>query len=450
MRRFCQNSCVTAESGHPYTDSGRATNHDLRARTWKALVVLRSIMRRQNTANTPGQGGWVGNVVAAVAGSIISALPVFMIAALAPQIRTSLDFSVITLGALIALYYLCAAFSSVPLSWLVEAIGATRAMRAGGLITAALLLLIALFAYGIPALALLIALAGLVSGGIQPATNLFLIRRIPSEHRGLAFGFKQAAVPCAVMVSGLAVPVLALTLGWRWTLGIMAVVVLIASLCLPHSQTSFSEYRKRAPVPPLAKNDLLYLVALTLGFGLGIVAASSLSTFAVTALSASGFSYGMAGILASLGGAVAAITRAVVGIQADHRIRFPFRVIPVMLGLGAVGYALVALATTLGLAPLLLVALVLTFSLGWGWNGLFSFGVATQFPTQAARATALTSIGGRAGGVIGPFIFGFVATHASFGWAWLIAALAAGGGAAIIMATQHHARKRESRQDCST
>src|SRR5699024_12145919 len=117
------------------------------------------------------------------------------------------------------------------------------------------------------------------------------------------------------------------------------------------------------PLPPWTKTDFVYLIALPVGFGLGGVAASSLSTFAVTALSASGFSYGMAGILASLGGAVAAITRAGVGIQADHRIRFPFRIIPIMLGLGAVGYALVALATTFSLAPLLLVALVLAFSL---------------------------------------------------------------------------------------
>src|SRR5699024_10013750 len=133
------------------------------------------------------QTGWSGNVVAAVVGSIISALPVYMIAALAPQIRTTLDFSVTVLGALIALYYLCAALGSVPMSRLVEAIGATRAMRAGGLITAFLLLVIAMFAHSVPALALPMALAGLVSGGIQPATNLFLIRRIPGEHRGLAF-----------------------------------------------------------------------------------------------------------------------------------------------------------------------------------------------------------------------------------------------------------------------
>src|SRR5699024_4464238 len=157
------------------------------------------------------------------------------------------------------------ALGSVPMSRLVEAIGATRAMCAGGLSTAALLLLIALFAHGVPALALPMALAGLVSGGIQPATNLFLIRRISSEHHGLAVGFNQAAVPCAVMVSGLAVPALALTLGWRWTLGIMAAVVLVASLCLPRSQISFSEYRKRPPVPPLAQGDLVYLIALTVG-----------------------------------------------------------------------------------------------------------------------------------------------------------------------------------------
>lgn len=395
-------------------------------------------MTTQPATNTSEQDGWTGNVVAAVTGSILSALPVFMVAALAPQIRQSLDFNATVLGAVLALYYLCAALGSVPLSRLVEAVGAARAMRAGGLVTALLLLLIALLTHGLAALALLVALAGVVSSGIQPATNLFLIRRIPGRHRGLAFGFKQAAVPSAVMVSGLAVPVVALTLGWRWTLGLMAVAVLVASLLMPRSQTSFSEYRKRPPVPPIARRDFIYLIILTIGFGLSIVAASALSTFAVTALSSSGIDYGTAGILAALGGAVAAFTRATVGIQADGRLRSPFTVIPVMLGSGAIAYGLIALATALNWTPLLLVALVAAFSLGWGWNGLFSFAVATRFPTQAARATALNSIGGRAGGVIGPFIFGFIATHGSFAMAWLIAAIAAGTGAIIIVLAQRY------------
>lgn len=144
--------------------------------------------------------------MAAVAGSVLSALPVFLVAALAPQIRASLHFGVNIFGAVIALYYLTAALGSLPLSRLVEAVGATRALRGGSLITAVRFLLLAILARGVMSLAVLVALAGLVSAAIQSATNLFLIRRIPADRQGLAFGLKQAAVPSAVVLSCASMP----------------------------------------------------------------------------------------------------------------------------------------------------------------------------------------------------------------------------------------------------
>ena len=35
------------------------------------------------------------------------------------------------------------------------------------------------------------------------------------DRQGLAFGIKQSAIPAAVLISGLALPVLAIPLGWR-------------------------------------------------------------------------------------------------------------------------------------------------------------------------------------------------------------------------------------------
>ena len=368
----------------------------------------------------------------AVASSVLSALPVFLVAALAPEIRASLHFDIASFGAVIALYYLSAALGSLPLSRLVEAVGATRALRGCAAITAVLLLLVAVLARDVVSLGVLMALAGLMSAAMQPATNLFLIRRVPAARRGLAFGLKQAAVPLAVVLSGLAVPALALTLGWRWAFGIIAVLALVASAFMPRARTSFAAYRAQAPIPALGRGDVIYLVILTVGFGLGVASASALSAFAVTALTAAGQSHASAGLLTSLGGLAAAATRVGVGAQADHRLRAHLVVIPVMLLLGTAAYGLLALATA-SIGALLVPSLLFAFAAGWGWNGLFSLAIATRYPEQAARATAITSIGGRAGGVVGPFVFGVVVSHGSYTGAWLIAAGATALGAAIVL-----------------
>ncbi len=49
----------------------------------------------------------------------------------------------------------------------------------------------------------------------QPAINLFMAEQVPLERQGLAFGIKQSAIPGAILVSGLALPLIALPLGWR-------------------------------------------------------------------------------------------------------------------------------------------------------------------------------------------------------------------------------------------
>lgn len=46
--------------------------------------------------------------------------------------------------------------------------------------------------------------------------------------RGFAFGVKQSAVPLTAMLAGLAVPVFAVTVGWRWAFGAAAALGLFA------------------------------------------------------------------------------------------------------------------------------------------------------------------------------------------------------------------------------
>lgn len=373
------------------------------------------------------------DIFAVVVTSVFSSLAVFLVAALALQIRESLHFGVAGLGVIVSLYYLSAALSSVPLSRLVEAVGALRAMRWGCLLMSALLLILAGTARSFWDLALLMAAAGALSSGLQPATNLFLIRRVPRAHHGFAFGIKQAAVPMAVLLGGFSVPVFALTVGWRWAFVVAAVLALVASITMPRSQTSFAEYRSRPPIPRLGRGATVNLILLAVGFGLGVAAASALSAFVVTAAAAAGQSKATAGLLASLGGFAAACSRIAVGFHADRGRRAHLVMVALMLGLGAVAYVMLAMATA-EVPELLIPGIVLAFAAGWGWNGLFNLAIVKRYPSQAARATGITSVGARTGGVAGPFVFGLVATHVSYGAGWLIAAVSAMSGALIILA----------------
>ena len=57
--------------------------------------------------------------------------------------------------------------------------------------------------------------AGWGNGVGQPASNDLIARAVSSTRHGLAYGTKQAAIPLATMVAGIAVPVVAIPLGWR-------------------------------------------------------------------------------------------------------------------------------------------------------------------------------------------------------------------------------------------
>lgn len=159
---------------------------------------------------------------------------------------------------------------------------------------------------------------------------------------------------------------------------------------------------------------------------------SALSTFTVTAAVASGQAEAVAGLLAVLGGGIAAATRIGVGVHADHSSRAHLVVVATMLGIGTSAYLMLALSAG-HLPGLLLPGIILAYAAGWGWNGLFNLAITTKYPAQAARATGITAVGGRTGGVIGPLVFGIVAAHGSYTLAWLLTAAAAAIATLIIL-----------------
>lgn len=356
------------------------------------------------------------------------------------QIRSSLDFGPKTLGIVISIYYAGAAAGSLPCGMLAETVGGLRVMRIAIVFAAIVLASIAAFAHSSLELGCLLFFAGVISSAVMPATNLFLARRVPSAKQGTAFGIKQAAQPSAALIGGLAVPALAVTVGWRWAFVAASALSIVTAMIISKPRTSLAAYRAsrvardRAGVPR-------YLVVLAVGFGLGIFSAISLNAFMVSSAVASGFSKVDAGLLAAAAGATAIVVRITSGFRADRRGRAHLPAVASLLGIGVIGYGGIAAGSATGLHWLFVAGALIAFGAGWGWNGLFNLAIVRSHLEAPARATATTQVGGRLAAALGPLVFGAVASHGSYTAAWLITAASAMAGAGIIVYGRHLLRQ---------
>jgi prepilin signal peptidase PulO-like enzyme (type II secretory pathway) len=115
------------------------------------------------------------------------------------------------------------------------------------------------------------------NGVIQVAANLAIFDGVAISRYGVAYGVKQAAVPMASVLSGIALPVIGLVFGWRWGFVLAAVLALVLVVSVPHFDTSQTEKRGEPSVgrmPP----SLLFLAVAGLT---GAVAGNGIALFIV-------------------------------------------------------------------------------------------------------------------------------------------------------------------------
>jgi MFS family permease len=170
-------------------------------------------------------------------------------------------------------------------------------------------------------------------------------------------------------------------------------------------------------------------VLLALGIGLGSTAASPLGSFLVESSVVAGLRVETAGLLLALGSATNIVIRIVFGRLADGMSGGRLLLVAAMLGIGVVGFALLAT----GESALILPGVLLAFGAGWGWPGLFNFAVVKTNPTAPAAATGITQTGASAGAAIGPLVFGLVVEAASYDAAWLVSGVVALAALAAIL-----------------
>jgi predicted MFS family arabinose efflux permease len=361
----------------------------------------------------------------AVIGSTV--LPVFLAGALGPQIGDEAGFDTGGLGWMIAAFFAAGALSSAMLGRLAERIGAHRALRLGSAGSAVAQLLIAATPARLPLLTIALFAAGLANTMAQPAANIVVSQRIPLERQGIAMAVKQSAIPAATIVAGLAVPLVGLTIGWRWAFVGGAVLAALASRSA-RSVTDLPTRPTDGPVSSAAESPVV-LVILALGAWLAAGHATMIAGFLVDSGEHAGLSPSVAGLMLSVGSVSGITSRLLLGSYVDRHTVRALTLVVILLAAGA-GAALLLAPQK----PLLhVVATPLMFATGWAWPGLFNLAVVRARADRPGAATGVTQTGTYLGAVTAPLAFGaLVEATDSYATGWVFAAAWALLAAAVM------------------
>lgn len=377
---------------------------------------------------------WVRVLTAVTCAATVAMLPVFLLGATAPAVRADLHFDAWHLGVAVSAFWVAMAVGGLAGGRIAQTVGARAATWAGVAIAAASLGGIAA-APSWTAVVCFAAAGGIATSLVTPAGDMAVFAATPTSRLGIAYGVKQAALPAASLLAGVGVPVLVLTVGWRWAFLAAILVAVPALAILP----------RRLPVGPAAEPAtgrgtrtgrpprLHDVTPVAVAVGLAMAAVSATGAFYIESAVSGGIPAGTAGVLLAFGGVLGIAGRFLISWRLS-RLPRPYLVVAVLLvlgGLGSAGFG-VAGATAGGGAVVLAVATVPAFAAGWGWNGLLTQTVVASHPEAPARASAYIVVGAAVGGVLGPTLFGLVVTAAGYRPAWLCCAAALGLGAAVL------------------
>jgi MFS family permease len=357
-------------------------------------------------------------MLASVLTTVSSVYPAFLAGALGPELRSSIDISEAFFGVVIGGFFVGSALGSIGLGRLGEYLGARRMITVSLLTTATVTGLIAAFVRDGWMLVAALCVAGFANSGCQTAANKLLSQSIEPRRLGFAMAVKQSGMPGATLLGGLAVPAIALTVGWPWAYAaasVLAIVALGVVLRFAPDDGPKVQRAKNSELRELASTRSTLLIAATAAF-FSAAAAGTLGSWLTSSATDAGWSSGGAGILLSVGSISGIASRLVLGWLADRRQRLPMMTAARFLALGALGAALLAprLEWTHALGA------VVAFGAGWSWPALFNLAVVRTNAGAAAKATGVTQTGVYVGVVTGPIVMGQLVERSGYGLGWTV------------------------------
>ena len=358
--------------------------------------------------------------------TVATVFPGFLIGALSVQVSDEFDVSEATYGWGLGSFFLAATAGSIVMGRLAQRIGPRNQIVIALGASATAQLGLAAFAESFAAVVGFLMVAGFMNSAVQTAVNLALARA-QLTRLGLAMALKQSGMPSAALLSGFAVPVLALTVGWRWAYvsgAGLALVALTAVRIVIEPLPRDALTRSAAPASSRRSLTLAALTGTFLAFSAG-----SLNAWVVSSGVDAGISPGVAGLMLSLGAGSGIALRLVSGLRSDSMTMAPFRAGGLTALVGAIGMA--ALASRV--AGLHVAATILAFGGGWIWPVFTNFGVVRTNAAAAGAATGVTQMGVYVGVFTAPLVTGQLIDRSGYQLMWLVVAAAAVIGAAIAL-----------------
>lgn len=358
-------------------------------------------------------------VIPAFVATTAAMMPGFLVAGFAVQIRADIGLTLTGLGLLIGTFFGMAALASPIMGRLSETIGWARALRLAAALTTVSLAGVGWVANTTWLVAVFFVVGGVASSLGQIASNLAVARCVAPAKQGLVFGLRHASVPAAAFLAGIAVPTIALTVGWRWGFRGATLFAVIAALSVPRREQPHVINPPPGPNTPRTGKAmtatpprLLILLAIAVGLGTGGV--DTVAAFVVSYAVEVGVGENTAGLILAIGSLAGITSRVIAGWLIDHIRHADLTAVATMISTGAAGIILL----NFGGRPGLYIGAMLAFAAGWGWAGLFTFAVVKDNPAAPAAASGVTQTGKYIGAALGAPIFGTIADRVSFTAAW--------------------------------
>ena len=349
----------------------------------------------------------------------IGVMPSFAFGPLAPFVLDEFDLNLATLGLLTTSFNVGTAVMSRAAGRAVDRFGARNLTVMMLLGTAAASTMI-WRARAVWWLLLASLVAGCAYAIANPATNVSIATLFSRKRKPVALGIKQAGVSVGSLLSGVILPPIALSFGWRGAVGILAVAAVVIAtaiwIWLPET--------KRSPTPEIAEPRQRSMVVLAVyAFFTACGTSSFLAYLAVYLQDEAGFSITAAGLAYGLAG----------GIAIGGRVFWGWGFDPVLSSRSWAGLLLIATVGILVSVLMLLapaaafLAWIAVFLLGTcvlSWSALFAVAVSSLAGTaRPATATGLAYVGFYAGLAASPPLFGaIVDATGGFTSAWMMTA----------------------------
>ncbi|MSQ19600.1 MAG: MFS transporter [Betaproteobacteria bacterium] len=277
-----------------------------------------------------------------------------------------------------------------------------------------------------PLLVVAAVLIGSGNGFTGPVSSYILVERTPRAVLSLVLSIKQTGVPVGGGIAGALIPLMALTVGWRESLGLAAMVYLVCLIALQPLRNQYDQQRDRTVRIGVTDTVRQMKSALKLTWEHPRLRVLSLACFAYVAVqwvvltfmvsllhTRLGYSLVTAGLVFSATQLTGIPGRLLWGVLGD-RVRSPMALLGWLgLVMGVLAAIIGSWSTSWSLEWILLVSVLFGIT-GVSWNGLFFAEVARNVRFEdVSRATGGGQFIGFLGGMLGPVVFDAIATVSS-------------------------------------